>query len=131
MLGVFMKKFYLVVLGGVAFMCSGLSYASSYTCPNPQTTSLKWGIPPEPWKVSPVSREPQADDTTRFVSANILVAGYGQGVMCTYHMSLGNYSIWWQILTKIPARSDYNWIDTPGGFICTQGLERCRFEVAN
>lgn len=110
--------------------CSILAYGMN--CPDPETTSLKWGVPPSPWEVSPVSaHDPQGDDNTRFVKANILVAGYGRGVACTYHNSVGDYTIWWQVLTKIPAPSDYSWIDTPGGFVCAQGLIQCQFYVAS
>ncbi len=107
------------------------SYAAATTCPDPETSSLKWGVIPLPWELNPFSaNSPQADDTTRFARANILVAGYGQGVMCTYRNSVGEYSIWWQILTKIPPRSDNQWINTLGGYVCTQGLEECVFHVA-
>ncbi|BCA94998.1 hypothetical protein TUM19329_13590 [Legionella antarctica] len=101
------------------------------SCPDPQTTSLRWGVPPAPWLENPFSpNRPQGEENTRFIGANILVAGYGQGVVCTYTNSVGDYSIWWQVRTKIPARIDYNWIDTPGGFICTQGLTACQFYTA-
>lgn len=119
-----------IITWGV-FLFLGVAHASLNTCPNPETTSLKWGVPPAPWVINPVSpNPPQGDDDTRFVRANILVAGYGQGVVCTYHMSVGEYSIWWPVLTKIPAPIDYNWIDTQGGFVCTQGLLECEFSVA-
>lgn len=112
------------------FLFNTLGYA--HTCPDPETTSLKWGVPPEPWQVSPFSsRDPQGENNTRFVKANILVAGYGQGVACTYHISIGDYTIWWPVRTKIPAPQDYNWIDTLGGFVCTQGLRQCEFVVTN
>jgi hypothetical protein len=124
-----MKKLSLGIVGMVGFIYCGLNYA--YTCPDPHTTSLKWGIVPEPWQVNPFSaHDPQGDDATRFVRANILVATYGQGVLCTYRMSIGDYSIWWPILTKIPSPMDYSWIDAPGGFVCTRGVDLCRFEVA-
>ena len=101
-------------------------------CPDPETTSLKWGVPPAPWEENPFSpNRPQADDNTRFVRANILVAGYGKGVVCTYRASIGEYSIWWPVLTKIPARVDYNWIDTVGGFVCSLGLIQCQFYTVN
>lgn len=104
----------------------GFSYANH--CPDPQTTSLQWGVPPDPWVENPYSaNSPQGEEHTEFVRANILVAGYGQGVTCTYRNSAGEYSIWWQVLTKMPARTDYNWIDTLGGFVCTQGLAECEF----
>lgn len=109
-------------------LCSSIGF--SLNCPDPETTSLKWGVPPEPWEVNPFSaHQPQGEDNTQFVKANILVAGYGQGVMCTYHISVGDYSIWWQVRTKIPARSDYSWIETPGGYVCNEGLNGCHFYV--
>jgi hypothetical protein len=108
-----------------------LNNLHAMTCPNPATTSLQWGEPPEPWLVNPFSAHaPQGEEGTRFVKANILVAGYGKGVVCTYRMSVGEYSIWWPVLTKIPAREDSRWIDTLGGFVCVQGLTQCEFEVA-
>lgn len=101
-------------------------------CPDPQTTSLRWGVPPSPWVENPFSpNRPQGEENTQFIRANILVAGYGQGVVCTYRNSVGDYSIWWQVRTKIPARQDYNWIDTLGGFVCTRGLIECQFYTAS
>jgi len=126
---VVMNKYGPIILGIVLMQGSFISSATN--CPDPETTSLKWGVPPPPWVENPFSpNHPQGEDNTRFVRANILVAGYGQGVMCTYHYSRGEYSIWWQVLTKIPAPSDYRWIDTLGGFVCTQGRSLCQFDVA-
>lgn len=103
----------------------------SNICPDPNTSSLKWGIPPPPWVVNPFSANaPRGEDNARFVRANILVAGYGEGVVCTYRVSIGDYSIWWRVRTKIPARSDYSWIDTPGGFVCSGEIDSCQFETA-
>jgi hypothetical protein len=124
-----MRKFRFIGVLGLLLCFSGVNYA--YNCPDPQTTSLKWGVPPAPWVVNPFSAHaPQGDDNTRFVRANILVAGLGRGVTCTYHMSVGEYSIWWSVLTKIPAPTEHNWIDTLGGFVCTQGLDLCIFDAA-
>ena len=119
---------YLFIVVGFLFACNSFAL----NCPNPETTSLKWGVPPEPWEVNPYSpNAPQGEDNTQFVRANILVAGYGQGVLCTYRISTGEYSIVWKVRTKIPARSDYSWIETQGGYVCTLGLELCHFYVAN
>lgn len=124
-----MNKYSFFISGLILILWECTGYASN--CPNPQTSSLKWGIPPPPWEVNPFSSNaPQADESTRFRRANILVAGYGQGVLCTYKASFGDYSIWWQVLTKIPTRVDYYWIDTLGGFVCTQGILPCTFFVA-
>jgi hypothetical protein len=123
-----MNKYYFYILGIVLAQFTAISHA--HNCPDPQTTSLKWGVPPEPWKVSPYSQRPQGDAHTYFVRANILVAGYGQGVLCTYRNSGGDYSILWQVLTKIPAPIDYSWVETLGGFVCRQGLVKCQFFVA-
>lgn len=100
------------------------------TCPDPETSSLKWGEIPPPWLPNPFSSNlPQADDNTLFKRANILVAGYGQGVLCTYSFTYGEYSIWWPVRTKIPAPEDYHWIDTLGGYVCNDGLDECKFYV--
>lgn len=123
-----MNKYCFFSLGMVLALGSFSGFATN--CPDPQTTSLKWGEVPAPWMINPYSQRPQGDDNTRFVRANILVAGYGRGVTCTYRNSAGEYSIWWPILTKIPSRMDYNWIDSLGGFICTQGIGECQFSVA-
>ena len=124
-----MNKYHFSILGLVLSLCSFTSNATN--CPDPQNTSLKWGVPPAPWVVNPYSpNTPQGDETTRFLRANILVAGYAQGVLCTYKSSSGEYSIWWEVLTKIPSRMDSNWIDTLGGFICTRSLNECQFFVA-
>ncbi|MDX1837971.1 DUF3757 domain-containing protein [Legionella taurinensis] len=110
--------------------CTG--YAAITTCPDPNTTSLQWGEPPAPWVVNPYSPHiPQGEANTAFVRANLLVAGLGRGVVCTYKNSLGEYSIWWQVLVKIPSRNDYRWIDTLGGFVCTQSLTDCEFSAAS
>ncbi len=125
-----MKKWNLFILGLGFSVWSACGYPLH--CPDPQTSSLKWGVPPEPWVVNPFSSNPvQAEENTEFVRANILVAGYGQGVMCTYRNSLGDYSIWWQVVTLIPSRSDYHWINIVGGYVCTDGVTRCQFFVAD
>ncbi|HHF7367026.1 TPA: DUF3757 domain-containing protein [Legionella bozemanae] len=124
-----MRKYHFVIFSFFLAQFTAMGHATN--CPDPQTTSLKWGVPPDPWVVNPYSpNRPQGDKNTRFVRANILVAGYGQGVVCTYKNSAGEYSIWWQVPTKIPSRLDYHWIDTLGGFVCTQGLEQCQFYTA-
>ncbi|STX51211.1 Uncharacterised protein [Legionella busanensis] len=103
------------------------------TCPDPLTSSLRWGEIPKPWEENPFSEhKPQGDDNTQFLRANILVAGaYSRGVACFYKNSLGNYSIWWPALVKIPARVDYRWIETLGGYVCTESLDNCQFYPAN
>ena len=123
-----MNKSFLLSLGFVFAMGNMGSFAAH--CPDPQTTSLKWGEVPAPWVINPYSQRPQGDDYTQFLRANIIVAGNGRGVICTYQNSGGIYSIWWSVLTKVPARVDYNWIDTLGGFVCTQGIDECQFSVA-
>ncbi|STX28691.1 Uncharacterised protein [Legionella beliardensis] len=116
----------------IANLFYSLAYASS-NCPDPKTSSLQWGEIPEPWQLNPFSEhKPQGDVNTQFARANIMVyGGYGHGVICTYRNSIGNYSIWWPVLVKIPARVDYNWIDTLGGYVCTESLTACQFYTAN
>nr|WP_164493056.1 DUF3757 domain-containing protein [Legionella micdadei] len=112
-------------------LLSLVTYAEMKTCPDPKSTSLKWGQPPKPWEVNPYSpNRPQIDENTKFVRANILVAGMGQGVACTYQTSTGLYSIWWQVRVMIPAREDYNWIYSLGGFVCAGSLKDCQFSIA-
>lgn len=121
-----MNKIALFSLG--AILSGACLTGFAFTCPDPETTSLKWGVPPPPWELNPLSpHEPQGEDNTRFVRANILVAGLGRGVVCTYRFSIGDYSIWWPTLTKIPAREESNWINTLGGYVCTQGISECQF----
>lgn len=98
-------------------------------CPDPNNSSLSWGEVPKPWVVNPFSEQtPQGEVGARFKRANILVAGViGRGVVCAYQNSLGVYSIWWPVNVKVPARVDYLWRDTLGGFECTDSLETCVF----
>ncbi|KGP62901.1 hypothetical protein EP47_14005 [Legionella norrlandica] len=125
-----MKRYYSIILGLALVQYSLSTFA--LTCPDPQTTSLRWGVPPSPWIVNPFSpNSPQGDENTRFVRSNILVAGYGQGITCTYRNSVGDYSILWQVRSKIPARADYSWIETIGGYVCTAGLNECQFYVTD
>lgn len=122
-----MKKIIISLVLGFAVT----SYAAILTCPDPRTSSLYWGGIPVPWIKDPFSANtPQGDAQTTFVRANILVAGVGRGIVCTYKNSIGNYSIWWPVRIKIPATVDYNWIATPGGYICTEGIDECEFSVA-
>lgn len=100
-------------------------------CPDPNSSSLQWGKPPYPWLISPFSEtNPQADASTQFIKANILVAGIGRGVSCTYQNSLGQYSIWIASVTKIPfGYADY-WIATLGGYGCFDSIMNCGFTTA-
>jgi hypothetical protein len=110
---------------------AGAVRAQIYTCPDPNTTSLKWGEIPKPWQLNPYSpNRPQGEEGTRFGRANIMVAGTGRGIVCSYKNSLGVYSIWWPVPVKIPSRNNYNWIEIYGGFVCTQSLAACDFSVA-
>jgi hypothetical protein len=120
------KTIYQVSLG---FIVIGLiNPLSAATCPNPNESSLQWGEIPPPWQANPFSRQkPQGELNTAFVSASILVAGLGQGVVCTYHNLLGNYSIWWPVRVKIPAPQDYKWLSNVGGYTCSDSLLVCCF----
>lgn len=126
-----MKKMIVIQTIVLAFLFNLSVHAATFTCPDPETSSLKWGVPPPPWIVNPFSaNRPQGEANTKFVRANIMVAGMGRGVVCTYKNSVGFYSIWWPVRVKVPARVDYNWIDTYGGFVCTESLADCQFSVA-
>lgn len=119
-------NFSILLIAGAGFLSQG----HSALCPDPNTSSLAWGEIPSPWQVSPFSANtPQGDAGTEFVRANIMFVGRGRGVVCTYHNSLGDYSIWWDTLVKVPARTDYNWIDTLGGYLCAKSLEICQFST--
>lgn len=117
----------LVLLITAAGFCSQ-GYAA--VCPDPDSSSLAWGEIPAPWQANPFSANtPQGEANTKFVRANIMVAGLGRGVVCTYHNSLSEYSIWWDTLVKRPARTDYNWIDALGGYVCAKSLAICQFST--
>lgn len=106
--------------------------ASTGFCPDPKTSSLKWGEIPPPFEVDPFSQHSvQGDATTRFINVQILVAGYGQGVVCTYRNSLGLYSIWWQTLVKIPSPENWYWMDTNIGYLCSNSILDCAFSVGD
>lgn len=106
--------------------------SQAQVCPDPQNSSLLWGEPPAPWVENPFSpNRPQGEEHTRFLKANILVAGVlGRGVSCTYQNSVGQYSIWWPVRTKIPSRMDNQWVESVSGFVCSQSLAACLFHVA-
>lgn len=105
--------------------------ASASLCPDPLTTPLRWGEIPSPWVANPFSpNKPQGGTDTQFARANILIAGYGRGVVCTYRFPLGEYSIWWPVLVKIPARVNNNWIETYMSWVCSQSLNGCEFITA-
>lgn len=119
------------LMGMLFIIFSCWTYAKPTTCPDPNNSSLKWGIVPAPWEINPFSaNKPQGEEGTQFARANILIAGYGRGVVCAYHNSFGYYSIWWPVNVKIPAPIDYNWRNTLGGFECTDSLEACVFYPA-
>ncbi|KTD61628.1 DUF3757 domain-containing protein [Legionella spiritensis] len=122
------KRARVVVMGCSLIMSFALQ---AQVCPDPNSSSLQWGEPPAPWTVSPFSmNSPQGEENTTFVRANILVAGLGRGVACTYKNSVGLYTIWWPVLVKVPSRNDYRWIDTVGGFVCTGSVDYCEFSAA-
>lgn len=106
--------------------------AVAMQCPDPQTSSLRYGEVPEPWQVSPFSpQNPQGEAGASFVKATILAYGaLGKGVVCTYKISTGNYEIWIQAPTKIPASTDNHWIEINSGYICSEGLSACEFYIS-
>jgi len=115
---------YLITLTTLLFSIT----TQAATCPDPATSSLQWGKIPPPWLANPFSpHEPQGDKNTRFIRANIMVAGIGRGIICNYKNSIGNYSIWWPVSVKIPARVDYNWIEGNMGYACYVSPEACVF----
>jgi hypothetical protein len=138
-LDLFLKDFRRFIMKKLVFIGLLLSIASFITqaaiikiCPDPKTSSLREGIPPEPWTLNPFSSNRlTVDETTQFAKANILAFGRrGLGVVCFYENKMGIYSIWWEVLVKLPAQQDYNWIDTAGGFVCAGPIESCQFSVA-
>jgi len=101
-------------------------------CPDPYTPPLKNGDIPLPWVLNPLSsHRPQEDPDTRFIRVNILVANIGRGVVCTYHNSVGYYSILWNVGVKLPAPQENYWRAAAlGGFECDQSLSECVFYPA-
>ena len=125
----FMKKLSLLNVAIILFLV--LSQVQAATCPDPNNSSLQWGVVPAPWEVNPFSQNrPQGEKNTGFIGATILVAGFGCGVLCTYQNSIGYYSIWWQVGVKIPSRIDTNWRDSLAGFECTGSVDTCVFYPA-
>ena len=117
-----------LVIGGL--FCA-LSNAQAAVCPDPLTSSLRWGEIPAPWALSPFSdNRPQGYMDTQFKRATILVMGLGRGVACYYQNASGFYSIWWDVSVKIPGRGDNNWRDSLAGFDCTESIGVCNFYTA-
>lgn len=99
-------------------------------CPDPQTTSLQWGVPPSPWQENPYSpNRSQGDENTHFYQANILSTGLGLGVVCVYETSEGRYSIWWQVRVRQPSPLETQWVNDFGGYSCQLSLSDCVFTV--
>lgn len=115
----------------IILLFSQMLFATPAVCPNQHDSSLRWGVPPAPWVVNPFSEnQPYVDDSTLFVRANIVVATYGRGVICTYKTGSRYFSIWWSVLVKIPSANDNHWIDTMGGYVCADERADCTFYVA-
>ncbi len=102
--------------------------AQAAICPDPMNSSLQQGIIPPPWELDPFSESKRiGDQATRCGRANIFVAGYGRGVICSYQSSLGSYSIWWQVGVKAPASVENNWHESLGGYECNTTFDACVF----
>jgi hypothetical protein len=113
------------------FLNSSFLWAAETYCPDPVTSSLRLGDIPKPWVINPFSEnKPVVASDLRFIRANILVAGFGRGVVCTYRTGKNCYSIWWEVNVKVPARTDNLWRDTLGGFECTEEWDHCAFYPA-
>lgn len=124
-----MKKGLIVSMAVFIFLFESTSLAA--VCPDPNTSSLKWGSVPPPWSVDPFSENvPQAEEGTQFVRAFILVAGLGRGIVCTYRNSLGPYSISWLVGVKIPPFTEVHWRNHLAGYECTTSIEVCVFYPA-
>ena len=109
-----------------------ITAAQAITCPDPKYSSLRWGEPPPPWEVNPFSPNPSYGEAdVQFIRATILVGGLGRGIICTYRSPSREYSIWQQVLVKIPSRQDYRWVESYSGYVCSNALEECQFYIAN
>ena len=114
-----------------ALLLSTISSVYATICPDPANSSLQQGIIPQPWKINPFSENtPQGELESQFTRANVLVAGLGMGIICTYENTQGCYSIWWETNVKIPSNNDNHWRNSLGGFECTDSLEECVFYTA-
>lgn len=124
-----MKNGFVILFTLFSFLFHATSQAA--VCPDPNTSSLRWGLAPPPWSIDPFSEnQPQAEPGTEFVRAYILVAGIGRGVVCTYRNSLGPYSIFWLVGVKIPPYTDLYWRNNLAGLECTESVEACVFYTA-
>ena len=127
--GIYMKNRLLNLSLTILLLMTSNVWAT--VCPDPNNSSLQWGVVPAPWVVDPFSdNRPQGEVDARFIRANILVAGLGRGVVCNYRNSVGYYSIWWEVGVKIPARTDYYWIESLAGFECSHSINACIFYTA-
>lgn len=116
---------FLLVLGFMLIMASAV-FAT--VCPDPNNSSLQWGEIPKPWEANPFSPHPvHGGAETVFLRANILQAGSGRGVLCTYDTPEGEYSIWWQVGVHLPSQVNPFWRTTLGGYECSQSRTDCEF----
>ncbi len=114
---------------GTLFLVCSLGLASAASCPDPDNSSLQWGEIPSPWQENPFSEhQPQPEEGTAFVRANLLVLGrYGVGATCTYKNSIGEWSIWLDKPVKLPTKHDLQWIEIVPGFVCHEDRALCEF----
>ena len=116
--------------GYLISLCLGVtSILQAQICPHPLTSSLYSGKVPPDWYINPFSNETPQAGIADFARANILVAGYGQGIMCTYRQRGSEYSIWQTGRVKLPSRLSPYWVETLGGYACSMSLDDCVFTM--
>ena len=115
-----------LIVGCMVLMVSSAQAVSVSKCPDPKASDLQYGIIPPHWELSPFSNRPQADDSTIFKQANILVpVDISIGVSCTYSNSVGIFTIWAQGNITASSESKALWHKASGGSVCTTSMEAC------
>jgi|GEM_PF-1270704 len=122
-----MNKYLSLILGFVLVQFSSVIYADN--CPDTKPPSpLSYGGLPDSWK--PYGEVAvQGEDRMYFVKAwiqNIDISPSNSGVICTYHISTGNFSIKKFGLAS-PANTE--WGKSGSDFLCKIGLSLCEFNI--
>jgi hypothetical protein len=115
------------ILGLWLASISVITLASGLLCPDPNQSSLRYGVIPAPWEENPFSpNTPQGEQNTRFIQVKLLFLNrVGRQIVCFYKNSLGEYSI--RQMVRCAPDAKPIWIRVDEGYACRDSLQTCQF----